>query len=84
MKEKVLLWLAQISFGKPMAAALTILQLVMEAINTRQTRSLTRFVYQKLPANWRHPEGPATEKEFLDTIKAGETFLKALHKLSVS
>ncbi len=83
MKEKLLLWLAKISLGKPMAAALTILQLVMEAVKTRKAKGVTLFVYQQLPAQWRHPEGPATEKEFMDTIKSGEAFLKALHKLSI-
>lgn len=83
MKERIIHLLARLSLGKQLAAALMILRLIVEAVREKDAANVARFVYRKLPASWRHPEGPATEAEFLEMIASGEQFLKSVRNLAV-
>ncbi len=76
--NKILHTLTKLTFGKPMADALLMLRLIAEAVNNNKVANVARFVFGKLPAEWRHPEGPATEAEFVELIEAGRGFLEKL------
>ncbi len=83
MKEKIIQFLARISFGPVIGNAVMVLQLIMDAVQNKESRSLARYVYAQLPKRWKEPEGPATEQEFLSMIKAGEKFMTTLHQVTV-
>lgn len=75
-------FIARISLGRHMANALTLLRLIQEALTRDKSNELALVVYERLPADWRHPEGPTTEREFLDLIETGVQFLKRLHAVT--
>lgn len=81
LKNKLLHLIARVSLGRELATALTLLRLLLEAIEKRNTRNVALFVFKQLPEGWKHPKGPATEAEFTDTIAAGETFLRKVRDL---
>jgi len=83
MKRKALQLLARLSFGPTVANALMVLQLIMDAVETKESRSLASYVYSQLPAAWKSPDGPASESEFIALIKAGEKFVNALRAVIV-
>ena len=67
---------ARISLGKELAAAVAVLRLVVRAIDKNDPEEISVYVFRQLPGHWKAPEGPATEKEFVAMIKAGEEFIK--------
>ncbi len=79
--SKLLHFFTRISFGKELAMALMILKLISDALRDKNPKNVAVFVFRKLPAQWRHPEGPATEKEFVDLVDAGQLFLKRIQAL---
>ena len=83
MKDKIFQLIARLSFGPTVGNALMVLQLILDAVQNKESRGLSRYVYQQLPKHWKEPEGPATEQEFLSMIKAGEKFIKTLHQVTV-
>ena len=73
--SKLLHLTTKLTLGKELALALMLLRLIIDAVENRKVTNVARFVYGKLPAPWRHPEGPATEAEFVEMIEAGQAFL---------
>jgi len=73
--KKITLLLAQKTLGKELALALMLLRLIATAVETRKVNDIARFVFKNLPTNWKQPQGPATETEFLDMVQAGQLFL---------
>lgn len=61
--------------GKEISMALLLLRLIVDAVDNRKVDNVSRFVYGKLPAEWRHPEGPVTEAEFVELVQCGQAFL---------
>lgn len=78
MMNNLLNMIAKLLVGQQMASALLLLRLIANAAQDRKVTNVARFVYAKLPAQWRHPEGPATEAEFVALIEAGQVFLDKL------
>jgi hypothetical protein len=76
--QKALHMVTKLMLGQQMASALLLLRLIANAAQERKVENVARFVYGKLPAQWRHPEGPATEAEFVALIEAGQVFLDKL------
>jgi len=68
-------FLAQKALGKELALAILLLRTIATAVQAKNVGDIARFVYGKLPDNWRQPKGPATETEFVDMIQAGQLFL---------
>lgn len=75
-------WITRITMGKHLSIAITMLKMISDAIKNRDTKNVSKLVYEKLPKRWKHPEGPATEKEFINSIDSGEKFLKNLIELT--
>jgi hypothetical protein len=78
MMNNLLHTVAKLLMGQQMASALLLLRLIANAVQDRKVTNVARFVYAKLPAQWRHPEGPATEAEFVALIESGQVFLDKL------
>jgi hypothetical protein len=74
--SKLTHFVAQKSLGKELALALLLLRIITDAVENRKVSDLARFVFGKLPDNWRQPKGPATETEFVDMVQAGQIFLE--------
>lgn len=73
--KKITHFIAQKTLGRELALALLLLRMITTAIETRKVTDIARFVYKNLPPNWRQPNGPATETEFVDMVQAGQLFL---------
>ncbi|WMU93389.1 hypothetical protein EMOOHJMP_00196 [Microcystis phage MaAM05] len=82
MLKKALHFLAKLSLGDELALALKILNLLAPLAGRFSGLEVARLVYVQLPANWKFPNGPATEDEFLDAIQSGQVFLGKLKALS--
>ncbi|WP_303673470.1 hypothetical protein [Vampirovibrio chlorellavorus] len=82
MLKKALHLLANLSLGKDLALALKILNLLAPLAGRLSGLDVARLVYVQLPANWKFPNGPATEDEFLDAIQAGQLFLGKVKALT--
>ena len=61
--------------GKELGLALTVLNVVRQALGDPQVSDLAGMVYTQLPSGWRKPQGSLTESEFVDLVLAGQTFL---------
>lgn len=73
---------ARLSLGKELATAVAVLRLITRAIDKKSPEEISVYVFRQLPKQWKHPEGPATEKEFVAMINAGEDFIKRVLALS--
>ena len=73
---KIIGKLMGVTLGKEAAFGLTLLRLIREAIQKKESKNLSAFVYERLPSEWKAPEGPTTEREFVALIKTGEEFLR--------
>lgn len=78
MLTKSIHTLAKLSLGKELAMALLLLRLIIDAVDNRKVENVARFVFGKLPEEWRNPKGPATEVEFIELIQAGQTFIRKI------
>lgn len=78
MKQKLLHIAAKLTLGNHLAMALTLLHLILQALENKEVKDISRFVFTRLPGGWREPQGPATEAEFVDMIQAGQLFLGKL------
>lgn len=74
--KKVLDIITRFSLGKELALALALLHIIDEATESKNITNLARFVFGKLPQNWRSPQGSTTETEFVEMIQAGQSFLQ--------
>lgn len=76
--DKALHLITRLALGREVANALLLMRLIVDAVEKKKVTNVARFVYGKLPAQWRHPEGPATEAEFVEMIESGQAFLDKL------
>ena len=74
--EQLLALVARVSLGKDLAGALGVLRLIARAVEKKDAEEISVYVFRQLPTEWKHPEGPASEKEFVAMIKAGEEFIR--------
>lgn len=81
MLKKALHLIAHLSLGKEIALAFKILHLIASVTGRFNGLDLARMVYAQLPADWKFPQGPATEDEFLDAIQSGQVFLGKIKSL---
>ena len=73
--QNVLHQVARLALGSEVASALMLLRLIAAAVQDHKVTNVAHFVYSKLPAQWKHPEGPTTEAEFVEMIEAGQVFM---------
>jgi hypothetical protein len=73
--KKLVHFIAQKSLGHELALAFTLLRILTQAMESQNVTDLARFVFSKLPENWRQPKGPTTEAEFVELVQAGQIFL---------
>jgi hypothetical protein len=66
---------AQLFLGKELGLSLLLLHIIRQALHNPSAGDVARIVYAQLPANWRNPQGPLTETEFVDMVVAGQAFL---------
>jgi hypothetical protein len=71
----------KLALGKEAAIAITLLRLIYDATRNHNIDNIASFVYTKLPPDWRAPNGPATEAEFITLIQSGQTFLSKTKSL---
>ncbi len=72
---------AQLFLGKELGLSLLLLRIIRQALNNPKIGDVARFVFAQLPANWRTPQGPVTETEFVDMVVAGQAFLSKVQAL---
>ncbi len=82
MLKKALQFITHLSLGKELTLALQILNLLSPLAGRFNGLELARLVYSRLPRDWKFPEGPATEDEFLDAIQSGQLFLGKIKALT--
>lgn len=82
MFKKALRIIFNFGLSKELGLALNILNLLLPLANRLNGLDLARLVYSRLPENWKFPNGPATEDEFLDTIQSGQIFLGKVKALT--
>lgn len=68
----------RLSLGKELALAVVLLRLIIQAVDKHNVDNVAVFVYKHLPAGWRQPQGPATETEFVDLVRAGQLLLEKI------
>ncbi len=71
-------FLAKLSLGKEVATSLLLLRLILDALDNRKVDNVARFVYGKLPVDFKAPKGPATEAEFVEVVQIGQLFLSKI------
>ena len=79
--KKILHAAAQAALGKELGLALTLLRIIRQGLNDPKISDVARFVYTQLPANWRAPQGPISEAEFVDMVVAGQFFLGKVQRV---
>lgn len=75
--------IARVSLGQGMANVLSVAHMITKAVEKDDVQDISTCVFAQLPAVWKAPEGAATEREFVDTIRAGEAFIKRVLALTV-
>jgi len=75
--------LARLSLGENVANVLTVVQMIVEAIQKDDLQEISQYVFDKLPAAWKDPLGPTTEAALLDMIQSGEDFIKKVFAMTV-
>ncbi len=74
-------FLKRLRFSRDMLLALTVLGLISDQFGKVSPDSLSRIVFQQLPAQWQDPQGPATEGEFLLMVSRGIDFYRSVRGL---
>lgn len=74
-------WLAPLFLGRELGFSVLLLRLIHQALNNPKIGDMAKFVYAKLPANWRTPLGSMTESEFVDLMVAGQSFLNKVQAI---
>ena len=82
--NKIIQLVTRFTLGKNLSIALMVLKLIADALKSKNAKNIAEFVYERLPKDWKHPKGPATKKEFLETVTSGEGFLNNLMNLTKS
>lgn len=73
--QKITHFLAQKAMGKDLALAILLLKAITAALQNKNVSDIARFVYAKLPDNWRANKSATAGTEFVDMIQAGQLFL---------
>ena len=68
--------LTQLFLGKELGLSVLLLRLIRQALHTPKIGDMAKYVYAKLPTQWRAPLGSMTESEFVDLVVTGQTFLE--------
>lgn len=84
---KLLPWLNRFGLvrllaGKHASLAMYVMSLIVDAYEKRTTTRIVKAVYKNMPADWKAPQGPATETELNNAIKQGVLFARSLNALA--